>query len=79
MPTSSGSKSSYSSRLCRPRKKEQFHEGRGSKVDFEVALGGIGVGLRGGFGTNWHHAGCICGEESWRAGTGCCVPTSWEF
>src|SRR5215208_6066078 len=60
-------------------KKEQFHEGRGSKVDFEVALGGIGVGLRGGFGTNWHHAGCICGEESWRAGTGCCVPTSWEF
>src|SRR5215204_6876685 len=42
-------------------------------------LGGIGVGLRGGFGTNWHHTGRICGEGSWRAGTGCCVPTSWEF
>jgi hypothetical protein len=30
----------------------EFSEVRGSKVEFEVALRGIGVGLRGGVGTN---------------------------
>jgi len=55
---------------------DEFSEVHSSKLGRSARGLGTWTGAERGFGAHWRHAGRIRGEETLRAGTGCCVPTS---